>query len=66
MNVVAYDPYLQPARAAQLGVTLMELDDLRSSRGHSLGGCANFFGHAEAGIGVNDQNAHIFYNSPPK
>ena len=28
MNVVAYDPYLQPARAAQLGVTLMELDDL--------------------------------------
>jgi len=28
MNVVAYDPYLQPARAAQLGVTLMDLDDL--------------------------------------
>ena len=28
MNVVAYDPYLQPARAAQLGVTLLELDDL--------------------------------------
>ncbi len=28
MNVVAYDPYLQPARAAQLGVTLVELDEL--------------------------------------
>ena len=28
MNVVAYDPYLQPARAAQLGVELVELDDL--------------------------------------
>ena len=28
MNVVAYDLYLQPARAAQLGVTLLELDDL--------------------------------------
>ena len=28
MNVVAYDPYLQPARAAQLGVTLLTLDEL--------------------------------------
>ena len=28
MNVVAYDPYLQPARAAQLGVKLVELDEL--------------------------------------
>jgi D-3-phosphoglycerate dehydrogenase len=28
MNVVAYDPYLQPARAAQLGVTLVTLDEL--------------------------------------
>jgi D-3-phosphoglycerate dehydrogenase len=28
MNVVAYDPYLQPARAAQLGVELVELDEL--------------------------------------
>jgi D-3-phosphoglycerate dehydrogenase len=28
MNVVAYDPYLQPARAAQLGVRLVELDEL--------------------------------------
>ena len=28
MNVIAYDPYLQPARAAQLGVELVELDDL--------------------------------------
>ncbi len=28
MNIVAYDPYLQPARAAQLGVTLVELDEL--------------------------------------
>lgn len=28
MNVVAYDPYLQPARAAQLGVTLVELNEL--------------------------------------
>jgi D-3-phosphoglycerate dehydrogenase len=28
MNVVAYDPYSQPARAAQLGVELVELDDL--------------------------------------
>lgn len=28
MNVVAYDPYLQPARAAQLGVHLVELDQL--------------------------------------
>jgi len=28
MNVVAYDPYLQPARAAQLGVSLLTLDEL--------------------------------------
>ena len=28
MNVIAYDPYLQPARAAQLGVDLVPLDDL--------------------------------------
>ena len=28
MNVVAYDPYLQPARAAQLGVKLVDLDEL--------------------------------------
>lgn len=28
MHVVAYDPYLQPARAAQLGVRLVELDAL--------------------------------------
>jgi D-3-phosphoglycerate dehydrogenase / 2-oxoglutarate reductase len=28
MNVIAYDPYLQPAKAAQLGVELVELDDL--------------------------------------
>ena len=28
MNVVAYDPYLAPARAAQLGVKLVELDEL--------------------------------------
>ena len=28
MNVVAYDPYLLPARAAQLGVRLVELDEL--------------------------------------
>ena len=28
MNAVAYDPYLQPARAAQLGVRLVELDEL--------------------------------------
>ena len=28
MNVIAYDPYLQPARAAQLGVELVELDEL--------------------------------------
>ena len=28
MNVIAYDPYLQPARAAQLGVRLVELDEL--------------------------------------
>ena len=28
MEVVAYDPYLQPARAAQLNVRLVELDEL--------------------------------------
>ena len=28
MDVVAYDPYLQPAKAAQLGVELVGLDDL--------------------------------------
>ena len=28
MNVIAYDPYLQPARAAQLNVELVELDQL--------------------------------------
>ena len=28
MDVVAYDPYLQPARAAQLNVRLVELDEL--------------------------------------
>jgi len=28
MDVVAYDPYLQPARAAQLGVRLVELNEL--------------------------------------
>jgi len=28
MEVVAYDPYLQPAKAAQLGVRLVELDEL--------------------------------------
>jgi D-3-phosphoglycerate dehydrogenase len=28
MKVVAYDPYLQPARAAQLGARLVELDEL--------------------------------------
>jgi D-3-phosphoglycerate dehydrogenase len=28
MDVVAYDPYLQPARAAQLNVKLVELDEL--------------------------------------
>ena len=28
MKVIAYDPYLQPARAAQLGVDLVTLDDL--------------------------------------
>jgi D-3-phosphoglycerate dehydrogenase len=28
MKVVAYDPYLQPARAAQLGVDLISLDEL--------------------------------------
>ena len=28
MRVVAYDPYLQPARAAQLGVQLLDLNDL--------------------------------------
>lgn len=28
MNVIAYDPYLQPARAAQLDVKLVDLDEL--------------------------------------
>ena len=28
MNVIAFDPYLQPAKAAQLGVELVELDEL--------------------------------------
>jgi len=28
MNVIAYDPYLQPAKAAQLNVELVELDEL--------------------------------------
>ena len=28
MNVIAYDPYLQPARAAQLDVRLVDLDEL--------------------------------------
>jgi len=28
MNVIAYDPYLQPARAAQLGVHLVSIDEL--------------------------------------
>ncbi len=28
MEVIAYDPYLQPARAAQLGVRLVDLDEL--------------------------------------
>ena len=28
MEIIAYDPYLQPARAAQLGVRLVELDEL--------------------------------------
>jgi D-3-phosphoglycerate dehydrogenase len=28
MNVIAYDPYLQPARAAQLGVDLVSIDEL--------------------------------------
>lgn len=28
MKVIAYDPYLQPARAAQLGVHLLDLNDL--------------------------------------
>ena len=28
MSVIAYDPYLQPARAAQLGVDLVSLDEL--------------------------------------
>ena len=30
MKVIAYDPYLQPARAAQLGVQLVDLDELLS------------------------------------
>jgi D-3-phosphoglycerate dehydrogenase len=28
MNLVAYDPYVSPARAAQLGIELLSLDDL--------------------------------------
>ena len=28
MNIIAYDPYLQPAKAAQLGVELVELEEL--------------------------------------
>jgi D-3-phosphoglycerate dehydrogenase len=28
MSIIAYDPYLQPARAAQLGVDLVSLDEL--------------------------------------
>ncbi|NYI06554.1 phosphoglycerate dehydrogenase [Allostreptomyces psammosilenae] len=28
MKIVAYDPYVQPARAAQMGVKLLSLDDL--------------------------------------
>ncbi len=28
MKVIAYDPYLQPAKAAALGVDLVSLDDL--------------------------------------
>ncbi|OIV37624.1 phosphoglycerate dehydrogenase [Mangrovactinospora gilvigrisea] len=28
MNVVAYDPYVQPARAAQMGVKLLPMDEL--------------------------------------
>jgi D-3-phosphoglycerate dehydrogenase len=28
MNIIAFDPYLQPAKAAQLGVELVELDEL--------------------------------------
>jgi len=28
MDVIAFDPYLQPARAAQMGVRLVELDEL--------------------------------------
>ena len=28
MNVVAYDPYVTAARAQQLGVTLLSLDEL--------------------------------------
>lgn len=31
MNVIAYDPYLQPAKAAQLGVQLVSLDELLKS-----------------------------------
>jgi len=31
MNVIAYDPYLQPARAAQLDVKLVDLDELLRS-----------------------------------
>ena len=28
MNIIAFDPYLQPSKAAQLGVELVELDEL--------------------------------------
>ena len=31
MNVIAYDPYLAPARAAQLGAKLVDLDELLSN-----------------------------------
>lgn len=31
MRVIAYDPYVQPGRAAQLGVRLVPLDDLMST-----------------------------------
>ena len=28
MNVIAYDPYVQAGRAAQMGVRLVDLDEL--------------------------------------
>ncbi|MCZ9337700.1 phosphoglycerate dehydrogenase, partial [Streptomyces sp. TRM76130] len=28
MKIVAYDPYVQPARAAQMGVKVLSLDEL--------------------------------------